>query len=170
MIEKLQGLGFKNISPAEVLSLAQSKSVGRPHLAAVLKQKGWVSSIYEAFEKYLGEGCPAYVPKYKLTPFEAIEVIRSSGGVSVLAHPMVTGKDELIVQFAQAGVNGLEGYYPNYPPPAIHYYQGLAQKYNLLITGGSDAHGKNKDNTHIGRMKIPYQYVEQLKEAAAKVA
>ncbi|OGX09069.1 MAG: hypothetical protein A2Z88_08120, partial [Omnitrophica WOR_2 bacterium GWA2_47_8] len=83
MIEKLQGLGFKNISVDEVLSLSHSKSVGRPHLAFLLKQKGWVSSIYEAFNKYLGENCPAYVPKYKLSPVDAIDVIRKSGGLSV---------------------------------------------------------------------------------------
>ena len=169
MIEKLQGLGFKNISVDEVLSLSHSKSVGRPHLAFLLKQKGWVSSIYEAFNKYLGENCPAYVPKYKLSPVDAIDVIRKSGGLSVLAHPIVTGKDELIPQLVEAGLSGIEIYYPNYPETAINHYNKIAQKHNLLVTGGSDAHGAAKENTYIGKARIPYEYVERLKDAASKI-
>lgn len=166
MIEKLKGLGVKDIELEEVCRLTQSKSVGRPHLAAILKEKGAVKDISQAFDKYLGEGCPAYVPKMKQTPQEAIALIRQSGGVAVMAHPMSTNKDELIRSFVEAGLQGIEVYYPNCPDVVIHYYAKLAQKYNVLATGGSDYHGKAKPNTYMGKARIPYEVVEQLKAVA----
>ena len=168
MIAKLEKLGVNNIAFEEVRVLVKSKSLGRPHLATILKQKGWVGDIAQAFEKYLGEHAPAYVPKYKLSPPEAIALIRGAGGVAVLAHPMVTNKDELIPSLVEGGLQGLEVYYPNYPAAALEYYEKLAKKYKLLMTGGSDAHGKAKSNTYIGKIKIPYELVEQLKSCSVK--
>lgn len=164
MLEKLKEFGINNITIDEVCALALSDAVGRPHLAAVLIQKGWVANFHEAFGKYLGEGCPAYVHKFKQTPYEAIDLIRKSGGAAVLAHPMVTNKDELIPSFVEAGLAGLEVYYSDCSNEAIHYYEGIAQKHNLIKTGGSDSHGRIKDNTYVGRRKVPYAVVEQLKE------
>jgi predicted metal-dependent phosphoesterase TrpH len=168
MIEKLKGLGIDNISLEEVCSLTKSMSVGRPHLAKVLKDKKWVSGIPQAFEKYLGEEAPAYVAKFKISPAEAVALIRESGGVAVLAHPMFTNKDEIIPSLVKAGLGGLEVYYPNCEDSTIRYYEGLAKKHNLLTTGGSDAHGKAKTNTYIGKRRIPYEIVEQLKQRAQK--
>ena len=168
MIEKLKDLGIGNITLEEVCILTKSKSVGRPHLAVILLQKGWVATLREAFEKYLGEGCPAYVEKYKMTPARAIELIRQAGGVAVLAHPMVTNRDELIPSFVEQGLQGIEVYYPNYSANTINHYEGIARKYHLIMTGGSDAHGKAKDNTYIGKVRVSYSVVQQLKEAAKK--
>lgn len=165
MIQKLDELGIHGINLQEVCALAHSKAVGRPHLATVLYEKGKVSSIKEAFDKYLAEGAPAYVSKFKMTPVDAIKKIKSLGGVSVLAHPMVTRLDELIPSFAQAGLNGIEAYYPNNPENIIDYYLGIAKKNGLLVTGGSDSHGAAKTSTYIGRVKVPYTVVEQLKAA-----
>ena len=165
MIEKLRGLGIKNIELEEVCALTKTKSVGRPHLATILKEKGAVSDYTQAFEKFLAEGRPAYVSKFKQTPYEAIALIRQAGGLAVLAHPMLTGIDELIPSLVKAGMKGLEVYYPNVPENVIYFYEGLAKKHHLLMTGGSDAHGDIKKNTRIGRIKIPYALVEQLKEA-----
>ncbi len=164
MIEKLKGLGVKDIQWEEVCRLTQSKAVGRPHLAAVLKEKGFVKDIAQAFDKYLGEDCPAYVPKFKQTPYEAIELIRKSQGVAVMAHPMSTNKDELIRSFADSGLQGLEVYYPNCPDVVINYYAKLAKKYQLIPTGGSDYHGKAKPNTFMGKARVPYAVVEELKK------
>lgn len=165
MIEKLNELGVDNITLEEVCALTKSKSVGRPHLAAKLLEKRWVGSIREAFEKYIGEGCPAYVAKFKQSPDEAIKLIDDCGGIAVLAHPMITQQDEKIPAFVEAGLKGLEVYYPNCPPSVQEYYKGIAQKHNLLLTGGSDAHGKAKNNTWIGKARIPYELVEHLREA-----
>ncbi len=164
MIEKLKEQGVDNITAQEVCSLAKSDAVGRPHLAALLIKKGWVKNTYGAFKKYLGNGCPAYVHKFKQTPHEAIDLIHRFGGVSVLAHPMVTNTDELIPGFVEAGLGGLEVYYSDCAKTTVSYYEGIAKKHNLLMTGGSDAHGRNKENSYIGRVKIPCELVEKLKE------
>ena len=166
MIQKLKSHGIDNISLEEVCALSQSKSVGRPHLASVLHKKGWVSSLRAAFDKYLGEDCPVYVPKYKQSPYQAIDLIRRSGGVAVLAPPVLTNKDELIAGFVDAGLKGLEVYYPNVSATTISYYENIARKYNLIMTGGSDAHGAVKDNTFIGKVKVSYEVVEQLRQLA----
>ena len=168
MIQKLKAQGIDNIDFAQDFGDTRSYSLGRPHLAMVLKQKGWVSSISEAFEKYLGEGCPAYVGKWKISPYEAIALIRKSAGLAVLAHPMVTNRDELIPGFVEAGLRGIEVYYPNYSKTTIDYYKGIAKKHKLITTGGSDAHGKAKSNTTIGKVRIPYTTVETMKEELQK--
>jgi 3',5'-nucleoside bisphosphate phosphatase len=163
MIDKLKGHGVDNITADEVAVLTKSDSVGRPHLALLLKEKGWVSSLQQAFDKYLAEGSCAYVKKFKQTPQEAIQLIREAKGVAVLAHPMVTKKDEMIPQLVDAGLQGLEAYYPNCSEGVIAYYKNLAKKYHLVLTGGSDAHGDGKMNTFIGKARVPYETVEQLR-------
>ncbi len=168
MIEKLDELGIKNISWQEVCAQGPVKSLGRPHLANLLIQKGWVKSHDEAFAKYLGEGCPAYVSKLKISPFEAIQLIRQAGGVAVLAHPMFNKRDELIPSFVEAGLEGIEVYYPNSTASVFRYYERIARKHNLVVTGGSDSHGKIKTSTYIGKVKIPYHLVEELRERAKK--
>ncbi|MDE2027246.1 MAG: PHP domain-containing protein [Candidatus Omnitrophica bacterium] len=165
MIMNLKGVGVNNIEFEEVCALTHSRAVGRSHLAMLLQQKGWVNNIKAAFEKYLGPGCPGYAPKYKQTPFEAIELIRRSGGVAVMAHPMLTQKDELIPRFVAAGLKGLEVYYPNTMDAVVQFYERIARKNGLIATGGSDAHGKAKPYTYIGKRTIPMEVVEQLRQA-----
>jgi len=165
MIMNLKGMGINNIEFEEVSALTRSRAVGRAHLAAVLLQKGWISNIKAAFEKYIGPGCPGYAPKYKQTPFEAIELIRNSGGVAVMAHPMLTQKDELIPRFVAAGLKGLEVYYPNCMDTVTQFYERIAKKNGLIATGGSDAHGKAKAYTYVGKKTVPVDIVEQLRRA-----
>mgnify|MGYP001590940594 CR=1 FL=1 len=163
ILDKLKKAGINNITADEIYALSKSNSVGRPHVAAILQQKGWVTDLRQAFDKYLAEGACAYVGKYQQTPYEAIKFIREAGGVAVLAHPMVTQRDELIPSFVEAGLQGIEAYYPNCSPAVIDYYANIAKKNNLLLTGGSDAHGEGKTHTYIGKVKIPYELVEKLK-------
>ena len=164
IIFKLDALGIKNIALEEVCALAQSKSVGRPHIATILVKRGVVRTIKDAFDKYLAEGAAAYVPKHKITPGEAIKMIKGAGGVAVLAHPHITQVDELIPSLVREGLDGLEVYYPNTFESSLKFYENLAKKYNVLATGGSDAHGEAKKNTYVGKIKIPYELVEQLKK------
>ena len=168
MIMNLKKVGVDNIEFEEVCALTHSRAVGRAHLAIVLQQKGWVSNFKAAFEKYIGPGCPGYAPKYKQTPFEAIELIRSSGGVAVMAHPMLTQKDELIPRFVAAGLKGLEVYYPNSMENVTHFYERIAKKNGLIATGGSDAHGKAKSYTYVGKRTVPLDVVEQLRVIASE--
>ena len=163
MIDKLKAMGIDNITPEEVSGLTRSDSVGRPHLAALLQEKGWVTTNKMAFNKYLADNAPAFVPKFKQTPYEAIELIRKAGGVAVLAHPMLTRVDELIPSFVEAGLGGLEVYYPWNSDNVTRFYEGLVKKHHLVATGGSDAHGSIKKHTYVGKVKIPYDLVEKLK-------
>ncbi|MBF0123215.1 MAG: PHP domain-containing protein [Candidatus Omnitrophica bacterium] len=164
MVSKLNQMGVKDIAFDEVCGQLKSDSVGRLHLAKLLVARGHVPSLNAAFEKYLGEGAPAYYPKFKQTPIEAIKLIKDSGGISVLAHPMLTQKDELIPEFVRAGLDGIEAYYPNCSMEVANFYVGIAQKHGILISGGSDAHGKGKDSTWIGKAYLPYEHVEKMKE------
>ncbi len=164
MIEKLKSFGIEDISLDEICQMTQSKSVGRLHLAKLLVEKKHVANLKTAFEKYLAEDAAAYVPKYKISTKEAIDLIHQAKGIAVLAHPMVTGVDELIPQFVRDGLDGLEVYYPNTTETIREFYLGLAKKHDLLVTGGSDGHGEAKKSTWIGKVKIEYQLVEQLKE------
>jgi len=164
MIERLRKEGIDNITVEEVCELTKSRAVGRPHLAHVLVKKGWVKSVPEAFAKYLKEGAVAYVKKYKISPREAIGLIHRSQGAAVLAHPMLINRDELIPQMVEEGLDGIEVYYPNCPESVTKYYEGLAQKHELILTGGSDAHGRRKEYTHVGKKTIDYERVELLKE------
>ncbi len=165
MILNLKSIGVNNIEYEEVSALTKSRAVGRAHLAMMLFQKGWVTDIKSAFEKYIGPGCPGYAPKYKQTPFEAIDLINASGGVAVMAHPMLTQKDELIPRLVAAGLKGLEVYYPNTINTVTQFYERIAQKHGLIATGGSDAHGKAKPYTYIGKRTVPSDVVEQLRGA-----
>ena len=163
MIEKLHGLGLKKISFDEVKDIARAGSIGRPHLAACLMNSGYVGSIQEAFDRYLAEGGPGYVSKFKISPYEAIGLIRDAGGVAVFAHPMLTNRDELIPSLVREGLKGIEVFYPNCSETVMNFYLKLAKKNNIAATGGSDAHGSHKKYTYIGKVKLPYERVEELK-------
>ncbi|MCK5259937.1 MAG: PHP domain-containing protein [Candidatus Omnitrophica bacterium] len=163
MIDKLKEMGVDNIALEEISEMARSDSLGRPHLATLLREKGWVKTNQMAFNKYLADDAPAFVPKFKQTPYEAIALIQKFGGVAVLAHPMLTRVDELIPSLVEAGLGGLEVYYPGNSDNVTRFYEGLAKKYDLAMTGGSDAHGGAKKHTYVGKVQIPYDLVEKLK-------
>jgi predicted metal-dependent phosphoesterase TrpH len=134
-----------------------------------LLKAGLVKSIAEAFRKYIGDKGPAYFCGFKLTPREAIELIRQAGGVPVLAHPYTLGRDDLITQFVKDGLMGLEVYYPEHTQAMVNFYLKLSRELGLLATGGSDCHGEAKPQVMIGSIKIPYELVEQIKAAKEKV-
>lgn len=168
IIEKLKTFGI-NLDPGELLKQAGPDSVGRLHIARMMQAQGFVHSIQEAFSKYIGNGCPCFVKRFKLTPLEAIEMIANLNGLAVLAHPYTIGNDELILELVDAGLNGLEVYYPGHNQAARLHYKNLAQKYGLLITGGSDCHGLAKDKLMMGEIKVPYSLVDKLKKEAEAI-
>ncbi|MCM8800445.1 MAG: PHP domain-containing protein [Candidatus Omnitrophica bacterium] len=163
MIEKLKDMGI-NLDAESVFSLAKHAAVGRMHLAMAMKKYGFVDSIGEAFKKYIGEKSPAYILGFNLSPKEAIDLIIQAKGIPVLAHPYSINPQELIFKFIDLGLKGLEVYYPEHTHSMIENYLGIAQKYNLLVTGGSDCHGLNKPEIKLGAIKIPYDLVQRLKE------
>jgi predicted metal-dependent phosphoesterase TrpH len=131
---------------------------------------GYVKSVREAFDRYLHANGPANVPRRRLTPAEAIAVIRRARGVPVLAHPGVAGKDELIPELIEAGLMGIECYYAEHTPGQIGAYLELCRRHGLVATGGSDFHGSHTGRTNPpGTPTVPMSAWEGLKERAARV-
>ncbi|NLT95411.1 MAG: PHP domain-containing protein [Clostridia bacterium] len=163
MVIKLRNLGY-DIQLDQVTKISGAGAIGRPHVAKVLLEKGYVTSIKEAFNKLLSPGCPAYIPRYKITPMEAINLIIEAQGIPVLAHPGVNQADNLIPFLKELGLLGIEVWHPEHNIQDIDKYYNLAKTYGLLMTGGSDWHGNNKDlDFSLGSIKIDYSLVEALK-------
>jgi len=163
MVDKLNDLGLK-IETESVFELAGGSScVSRLHVARTMVEKKLVSSISEAFQRYIGDRSPAYVAGFPTSLKEAIGLIKSAQGIPVLAHPYSLGDDNLIVKFVDQGIMGLEAYYPEHSKSRVKSYLELAKKYNLLVTGGSDCHGNAKPEAKIGSFSVPYQLVSELK-------
>jgi 3',5'-nucleoside bisphosphate phosphatase len=154
MVEKLQGLGLP-ISFERVRAIAGGANIVRPHVAQAMVEAGIVRTEREAFDRYIADGGPASVPKHALDPVDAVALIRSSGGVCVLAHPGMWGDqtsvpDELIERMAAAGMAGLEVEHCDHTPEHRAYYAALAERLGLLPTGGSDCHGARYDPVRLG--------------------
>lgn len=167
ILRKLQRHGVE-ITEKELFEFSGPGCVGRLHIAHLLVRKGFVSSIAEAFRKYIGNKAPCYVKKFKLSPKEAVKMIEDVGGVAVLAHPRtITAKNEfrekIIRTLIRDGVKGIEVYHSDHTRKDEDEFKSLAERYNLLITGGSDCHGFGKKQVLIGTVKVPYELVEKLK-------
>ncbi len=172
IFKKLSSLGL-NLDKQEVFeSYSQSQSIGRLHFARILLKKNIVSSIKEAFEKYLGYGKPAYVPKFKLPTQQAISMIIEAGGIPVVAHPYANGYMDVnsIKKLIDQGLKGIEVYHTKHHKNAIEELLVIAEKYDLLITGGSDCHGNlGNNNPLLGVLKLPYSMFLKLKEYKEQV-
>ena len=170
MVELLNEHGI-NVSWERVRELAQG-AVGRPHVARALLEAGYVQTIGEAFDKYIGNGCYAYVPRYRLTPDDAVRLIVSANGLPVIAHPAdLPGLDELrdwLPGLCEAGMVGLETYYGPYTAEQEQALRALADEYQLIPTGGTDFHGPGIHPTPLGGRHVPYESVERLKAEAAR--
>jgi 3',5'-nucleoside bisphosphate phosphatase len=144
IIDRLNSIGL-DVSIEDVSHIAGDAQIGRPHIAKALIKKGYVKDFDEAFDKYLGKGKPAYVEKEKLTWEEAIALIKQHNGISVLAHPFTLGlkKSELknlAISMKDAGLTGIEVYYPEHTPLQTQLYKKIARDAGLILTGGTDFH------------------------------
>jgi len=148
MVEKLSNLGLP-VEWDRVIELADG-AVGRPHIAQAMVEKGYISVPQDAFIEYLGRNGRAYVQRPKLTPEEAVEMIRKVGGSAVLAHPIEVGElsdlETILPSLRDAGLDGIEVYYGNYSEPHVSFLQNIAEKYNLVACGGSDYHAFSTPN------------------------
>ncbi len=167
MVERLAAVGV-TVPLAEVLQVAGTGTVGRPHLARVLMAHGHASSIGEAFERFLKHGRPAYVPREPFPPEEAIALVRRAGGVPVLAHPLSTGDPHAAVaRLLPAGLGGLEVYYGEYDDETRRSLRLLADRTGLIPTGGSDFHGPGyRAGRELGGAPVPPDTVDRLRGAA----
>jgi predicted metal-dependent phosphoesterase TrpH len=161
--DKLKGLGI-DLRPEEVFQEAGHLAAGRPHVARVLMAKGIVQSFKEAFIKYLDSRGPAYVPHYKLSPEEAIKLIVAAKGIPVFGHPAVSDVDQIIPELMAVGIAGIEVYYGGHNQSETEHYRNLAEKFGLLVTGGSDYHGEiSGRESGLGDISISDELMEKLK-------
>jgi predicted metal-dependent phosphoesterase TrpH len=141
MVEKLREMGF-DVTWEQVQRIAGDASVGRPHVAQALFEKGYVATVTEAFDKYIGRNGPAYVEREKMTPAEAVATIVRLGGVANLAHPAdLEDLDGLLAELKAAGLSGMEVHYKLYEPEVVERLAATALKFDLIPLGGSDYHG-----------------------------
>jgi len=141
--ERLGELGMP-IDPEEIFRLVKEGSAGRPHVAQAMVNRGYVASVRHAFDQYLHAGAIAHVPRRRLTPVEAVTVIRRARGVPVLAHPGVADRDALLPELVDAGLQGIECYYPEHSAAQVAHYRALCREHGLVETGGSDYHGPRR--------------------------
>ncbi len=173
IVKQLNNMGFE-FSLEDVASEIGDGQLGRPHIARYMLKRGFVKSIDEAFNKYIAQGMPAYVDKYRVDCKRAIEIILDADGIPVLAHPILLNfdKNETIKLFSllkDMGLKGIEVYYPETPPDMTAFYIELAKRYGLLKTGGTDFHGSLKPDIQMGSGRgdflVPYEIYEKLVSA-----
>ena len=169
MIERLTEMGMP-LAWDDVRALAGGASVGRPHVARAMVNRGYVRTTKEAFDRFIANDGPAYVPRLRLTPPEVIEAIIGAGGVPVLAHPgHYWAALERLPEFVGYGLRGVEVYYPDHSPKEIETLLGLCREYDLLFTGGTDFHGPAvREGAPLGSIYVPLGCVERLREAAGR--
>jgi 3',5'-nucleoside bisphosphate phosphatase len=164
MVARLNELNVP-LHAEDVFAMANCRSPGRPHVARALVKAGLCGSLDEAFERFLKKHRPAWVPKARISARYAIDLIHQSGGLAVMAHPGLNRTDEVIPDLVAAGMDGIECFHTKHSTAIAEHYLEIADKFNLLVTGGSDCHGMSKGKPLIGTVKLPYQHVEKLKAA-----
>jgi predicted metal-dependent phosphoesterase TrpH len=170
MCERLVSCGV-HISPDEVFEEAGGiEAVGRPHLAKVMLKKKYVSSMEEAFERFLAEGTPGYVKRSKNTVDNTLEVLHAHHGISVIAHPGLIKDQGIISDLVAKGVMGIEVYCHDHDQRMVDRYLQIAHEANLLVTGGSDYHGDMLEKPfRLGDLKVPPTCHEALQQAAQRI-
>jgi len=163
MVARLADLGI-HIEWQRVQEIAGSGSIARPHIAQAMLEKGYITSIREAFDRYIARDGPAYVEREKMTPAEAVELIVRTNGLPVMAHPLTIADPEaMIIELKAAGLVGIEAYYNGYNADEIGRLVSLADKHNLIATGGSDYHGLGESGeTMMGSASVPMESAERL--------
>ncbi|MEA4849528.1 MAG: PHP domain-containing protein [Clostridiaceae bacterium] len=165
IVNKLNKMGI-DITLDQVRDIADEGAMGRPHIARAMIDKGYIGNIKEAFNEYIGKDCPAYVERYKLSSSEAIGMVRSLGGISVLAHPGLIKNKSNIGKIIDLGIDGIEVYHTKHDDETVRNMLAIAASRKLLITGGSDCHGMKMNNEPIlGNCSVDYKYVTMLKDA-----
>lgn len=162
MVGKLNELGYP-VSLARVQEIAQGGSLGRPHLAQALYEAGHVPSYDAAFDTLISKESPAYVSRVGLAPLEAVELVRKHSGVPALAHPgTVLRLEELLPQLVAAGLAGMECYYGSHTAAWTARCIGLAARFDLIPTGGSDFHGRGEHGADLGAVFVPPENISAL--------
>ena len=165
MVAKLSELGLE-VPFEEVEQAAGPGVIGRPHIAVAMAAVGVVRSYDEAFRKYIHNDGPAYVPKARMTPKEVIDLVHSAGGIAVLAHPFLDDMHTHVEELAGLGLDGVEIYHYMHKKAEIKRAAEMARTYNLVVSGGSDFHGRENHSGSIGFARVPADLLEHLKSRA----
>lgn len=167
MVKKLNKMGIR-VRMEQVLAKAAGAAIGRPHVADVMLEEGFVFSTNEAFHKYIGYSKPAYEPKYAISPADTIRLIHSAGGVASLAHPRLYSRDDLIPGLVADGIDGIEVRHIRHGASDVARYSAIADEHGLLKTGGSDCHGDGRGDAVIGTVPVPPEFVDGLRRASER--
>lgn len=163
MLEKLRDLNIF-LDGAKLLETANDNAIGRLHFAQALLEEGYVHNIQEAFQRYIGFNKPAYVPKTRLLPEQAIKMIIAVDGIPVLAHPYFSEINrDMIALLVGYGLKGIEVYHSRHSQSDMDRFRQYASEFNLLITGGSDCHGEiDKNEALMGNLEVPYELLKKM--------
>jgi len=167
IVEKLNNMEV-DITIDDVKKIAGKAAIGRPHIADVIYQSGAVKSYNQAFNKYIGNGKPAYVAKKNFTPEEAISMIHNAGGIAVLAHPAIEETYQHLEMLVGLGLDGIECFHAYHKQKDIDQFKHFAERWHLVITGGSDFHGREGSYGKIGSQNVSDDYLSALKKRAGK--
>lgn len=162
IVSRLNQQGVK-LDIDRVRAIAGEAALGRPHIAQALVERGLARTMDDAFNRFIGYHCSAYVPKMEISPLEGIDLIKRYGGIPVAAHPGSYDSEDLVNMMIAAGLMGIEVYHPDHDEVKISRYLELARKNNLFVTGGSDCHGGRKGKLFIGSVTVPYRYLAAIK-------
>lgn len=167
IVNKLKTLGF-SISIEDVLEQAKNSAIGRPHIAQAMLERGLISNYYEAFNKYIGNNCPAYEKKVHISPQSVVKIIGDAGGLSFIAHPG-NMPESLIKELIEEGIDGIEVIHPSHNAHQIKFYKGIVNEYFLLESGGSDFHGgKREDDHNLGKYYTTISALEAMRNRIIK--
>lgn len=169
VLAKLADLGMF-VDADEVFALVKEGSAGRPHIAQAMVHRGYVRSVREAFDRFLHNGGPAAAPRRKLAPEQAVAIIRKARGVPVIAHPGLANRDAMIPSLVDAGLAGIETFYPEHSAGQTRTYLELCERHGLVATGGSDFHGPAVGNSpRPGAQTVPQTAWERLRDRATEL-
>ena len=168
MLEKLKAIGV-DIPPDDVVVEGKKGTLGRPHVARALVKHGYIKEEDQAFHKYIGRDQPGYVPRVKVSAPEGIQKLREAGAVPVLAHPGLYGKVGVVEHMLEAGIQGIEAYHPDHTDAAAGRFVELAEEKGLVVTGGSDYHGRQRGRRFgLGGIAVPESVIPNLEAAAGQ--
>lgn len=167
LIENLNAIYAIEVSAEHVKKIAGDAAISRPHIGRALVEMGLAKDLSDAFDRYIGNTCPAYVPRRTLSPKKGIGLIKESGGIPILAHPGLIADKSIIAHIIDLGIEGIEVFHPSHMQEEERIFFKLCQQRRLLVTGGSDFHDEFVGNSPaLGQKKLHYSHVEKLKARA----